>query len=148
MAAFERSAEHGTFVKYCSRCKKEFIGPQEQEVAISYFNKFFAMDKYTVDGFCRQCRTCVSKRNHAKRHNCDPEEMLKAQGGKCAICEIEISLAREAYIKTTAYVDHDHETEIVRELLCHRCNSGLSFLEDRIWFSRAMAYLEKHKVIT
>lgn len=45
----------------------------------------------------------------------DPLEALRAhQGGKCALCE---------QIKPLV-VDHDHETKLVRGLLCYRCNTS------------------------
>lgn len=44
----------------------------------------------------------------------DPLEPLRTyQDGRCAICEEEKRLV----------VDHDHETGLVRGLLCNRCNT-------------------------
>ena len=49
--------------------------------------------------------------------------MHDAQGGLCAIC------GRKQPEKWLA-VDHDHETGVIRGLLCSRCNSGLGQFKD------------------
>jgi 5-methylcytosine-specific restriction endonuclease McrA len=64
------------------------------------------------------------------------ESLLKAQGGGCAICG-----RRPA--KISLHVDHDHETNEVRGLLCFRCNGGLGpFKENVERLLRAVDYLE------
>lgn len=49
------------------------------------------------------------------------EELMLLQSGKCAVCAI---------IPKQLCIDHDHETERVRELLCKRCNSMLGAGKD------------------
>lgn len=58
------------------------------------------------------------------------------QGGVCAVC---------GRVPNAPLVqDHDHETRVVRGLLCHACNSGIGKLGDSIeGLQRAIAYLEK-----
>lgn len=64
---------------------------------------------------------------------------FQAQGGKCAICD------REHVDGRRLYVDHDHHTGTVRDLLCRNCNSGLgNFREDRNLLAEAAAYLARH----
>lgn len=51
------------------------------------------------------------------------QELLKQQGGVCAVCggtDKEKNLA----------VDHDHKTGRIRGLLCGRCNPALGFCQD------------------
>lgn len=58
----------------------------------------------------------------------------------CAICKQPFNYERKAG------VDHDHETNAVRDLLCYRCNNILGMVnddEDLLW--KVMEYLKKHK---
>jgi len=51
-----------------------------------------------------------------------------AQQGECAICYV--SLTPRGRTKTSACVDHNHETGAVRGLLCRPCNHGIGHLRD------------------
>lgn len=64
----------------------------------------------------------------------DYESLLEAQGGTCAICDGP----PDTRWKKLA-VDHDHDTNEVRGLLCMTCNTMLGRLEAR--FDRTMEYL-------
>lgn len=68
--------------------------------------------------------------------------MVEAQGGLCAICQqVPPGEGRMATLR----VDHDHDTGVVRELLCHKCNAGLGmFRDDARLLARAAAYLASH----
>lgn len=69
------------------------------------------------------------------------DEILETQGGVCAICQNECATGRRLA------VDHDHETGIVRGLLCHTCNLGLGALKDDLSLLEAAAkYLIRHIV--
>lgn len=48
--------------------------------------------------------------------------MILEQEGKCFLCE--------TVPKTTLCVDHDHETGLVRKLLCRSCNMALGLVKD------------------
>nr|WP_246078449.1 endonuclease VII domain-containing protein [Modestobacter excelsi] len=62
--------------------------------------------------------------------------MLNDQGGLCAIC-------REA---PAEQVDHDHDTNAVRALLCFNCNGGLGqFRDDPAVLRAAADYVEHHR---
>ena len=42
-------------------------------------------------------------------------------------------------------IDHDHETKVVRDLLCYNCNVGIGLLGDTIGgLEMALAYLKRH----
>lgn len=67
------------------------------------------------------------------------EEMLKEQGGVCEICGKLPGTKRLA-------VDHNHETNQIRGLLCGPCNTLLSHVEHVSEFSKvALLYLERHE---
>ena len=96
---------------------------------------------------CRSCRNERTKKINRDRYNNDPEfrakslattrnaafirrygitadeveAMFDKQGRVCAICREE---------PKTPHVDHDHETGIVRGILCYRCNVGIGYFKD------------------
>jgi len=93
------------------------------------------------------CKTCNNKIPSAKRHkkqlkhqyNITPEAyegLLAAQGGVCAICKKPPKPTRRLA------VDHCHNSEVVRGLLCSNCNLGIGYLQDDPKnLARAIAYL-------
>lgn len=63
-----------------------------------------------------------------------PEEyttIFKHQDGRCALCNEEKKLT----------VDHNHDSGVVRGLLCYQCNSSL-WLLDNVPAGRIMEYLK------
>lgn len=74
-----------------------------------------------------------------KRYDLTPEqydEMARAQGERCAICEQIAVLV----------VDHDHDTGMIRGLLCSVCNAGLGMFHDQTSsLARAIEYLEESR---
>lgn len=72
------------------------------------------------------------------------DEMLSAQGGKCAICKEDCNRSTSERL----CVDHCHETGLVRGLLCFKCNVGLGrFDDDTSILYRAIDYLKKAQSI-
>ena len=64
-------------------------------------------------------------------------KLLELQGGGCAICGKPVSSLRRRM-----NIDHCHETNKVRGILCSGCNTGLGHLGDNIeGLKRAMDYL-------
>lgn len=63
-------------------------------------------------------------------------EMESRQGKRCAICQEP---------GESLNVDHDHNTGLVRDLLCRNCNFGLgAFGDNPGTLQAAIAYLERH----
>lgn len=61
------------------------------------------------------------------------DALLMKQKGTCALCSNDPKV-----------VDHDHETDTVRGLLCYSCNLLVAGLDqDPQWVRRAMTYLKK-----
>lgn len=72
----------------------------------------------------------------------DYNDMLQRQNGVCAICD------KPPKESKNLQVDHDHNTGIVRGLLCFRCNYGMSFFsENPDRMEKAVNYLRKSKVV-
>lgn len=70
-------------------------------------------------------------------HRCP--ELLLLQHGVCAICG-----ASEAGGRGEWHSDHDHETGLLRGMLCHYCNIGLGDFRDSVQLLLAAArYLKK-----
>lgn len=130
--------------KHCSSCD------QIKDVAKFHINHRM------IDGFQSRCKQCVSdyqkknrkrftkrKRNSNLLRNYGIDEnqynfMLWAQENKCLICDKEFGPDR----KDWPHVDHCHETEEVRGLLCTKCNVGIGmFLDDVDRLQRAIQYL-------
>ena len=93
---------------------------------------------------CRKCncakRTPEQQRNSQLKYRYgitleEYSEMQAAQRGQCYICNKEAKL----------FVDHCHDTEQVRKLLCNECNALLGFAYDSPTILRlAASYLEQH----
>lgn len=95
---------------------------------------------------CKPCALDNSRRRDAVRHvtqyGLTAEQfyaMLEAQGGVCAICHQPETRRhwRTGEIKALC-IDHDHETGIVRGLLCGSCNFALGYIKDRPEIAEAM----------
>lgn len=94
----------------------------------------------------RKCADCLkaNRRASARRRHVETtygltedqtERLLEFQLNACAICEGSRSYALN--------VDHDHETGLVRGLLCRRCNKVLRDVRDnRAILLRAADYLD------
>lgn len=114
------------------------------------------------------CKPCQGKRSYAdKLRRGEPErENLKyrcnsfgttvewydrifaEQDGLCALCEKqETHPVRKGGKPRRLAIDHDHEANRVRGLLCFRCNTALHQLElnGLGWAERAVAYLKKFR---
>lgn len=67
------------------------------------------------------------------------DALLLAQAGRCAICGTDKANGRGDKL----HVDHDHESGLIRGLLCNKCNSALGYFNDSPKrLRRAAAYLE------
>jgi hypothetical protein len=87
------------------------------------------------DGLQPECKDCRKARVRAARYGLaldEYEQMLANQDGVCAICHRDRPLV----------VDHCHDSDEVRGLLCSPCNTAIGLLgEDLDRFLDAVAYL-------
>ena len=68
------------------------------------------------------------------------KDIYNNQKGKCAICGTEKILGT----KKGLLVDHDHNTNKIRGLLCTDCNSGIGKLKENIQIlQNSITYLQR-----
>ena len=127
--------------KQCTKCN--------QTKPIAEFNKQ-AKAKDGYQPYCRPCQSEISKdwykenpsKNYLQKYGItieDKAEMAKAQGDRCAICKEPLADA------VTICVDHCHESDQIRGILCHHCNIGLGHFRDSPkLLQRAAHYLDYH----
>jgi hypothetical protein len=73
------------------------------------------------------------------------DAMMLSQGGLCAICKCELVEDLPRSNPRQINIDHDHETGVVRGLLCSACNIGIGQFADSVGILReAIAYLERY----
>ena len=92
--------------------------------------------------------TPTYRRNYLlkKTYNLTPDEyddMVSSQGGRCAICRTDDPQSA----RTKPWnVDHDHDTDKVRGLLCGPCNFGLGAFKDNVdVMAEAIRYVERYR---
>jgi hypothetical protein len=127
--------------KWCPDC--------ERVLPLSVFVRTIA----SATGYSAYCKPCHNRRSRASREKhggsrtyhltrrygitaAEADHLLSLQGGLCAICRIA----------PAQHVDHDHETGVVRALLCFNCNGGLGqFKDDPLLLHLAAFYVEHHR---
>ena len=91
------------------------------------------------------CETCIPDKTAWQRYKLygitQPEFDMKLmeQNGLCDLCGKPFS--GEADMR----LDHCHDQGHNRGILHHRCNVGLSYVEDREFVGMAVRYAEKHR---
>lgn len=109
--------------KTCAHCK------QELDVSCFYWNKD---ERYKAGGhYASRCNACRALHDKLRRYGITMEQLL-ALPEACQICDSTENLC----------IDHDHETEAVRGVLCRECNVALGmFRDDPKRLARALNYL-------
>lgn len=133
-----------TGLKKCCRCK--------QDKPITCFHARLR----NSDGLRSECKACTREAEHTYRRRKPSQgylqklkskyglseddllSMLAKQDGKCGICDSD---------DVRLVVDHSHVTQIVRGMLCHKCNAGLGMFGDSVSIlANAIKYLERSNV--
>ncbi len=151
--------------KTCARCK--------QELPMSMFGRAPRM-KLGLQSYCRPCNSAWAREKYAANRETEAKKnrerararyttelgrrthikalygitwdeylaLLEAQGHACAICQ-----SPEPGGRGNWHVDHEHESKIVRGLLCSTCNVGLGmFKDDPTRLQAAVDYLARSMV--
>lgn len=103
--------------------------------------------------FCTYCSRCLEQgKTYISKKNTiwykykitieDRQQMLEQQNFQCAICNVEIT----GNGVHGPYIDHNHNTNKIRGLLCVRCNTGIGIIEQKgqDWTTKAIEYLRKN----
>lgn len=117
---------------------------QHREYYRTYMQKVRARDRAAFTEYMRGWRL----RKHGLTLD-DYYRILKDQGEVCAICRKQESVQRIGQAAWLLAIDHDHQTNRVRGLLCSKCNQALGLfdddpkrLEDAAAYLRQIATLE------
>jgi hypothetical protein len=117
-------------LKTCPSCKTEKSGLD--------FNKARSKND-GLSSFCKQCNSMRQKEAKFGITKAWFPDTLKAQDNKCVICRSEFTK------ENPPCVDHNHQTDEVRGLLCGRCNFLLGNARESIEIlQKAMDYLVKY----
>lgn len=115
------------FDYYCKLCRRELALLRN-------------LNPEKCDGIREDCR----RRAYKSRYGITPEqkeEMFVAQGRKCASCGSTDPRSKNGWM-----LDHDHETDKVRGVVCQPCNVALGQVRDSIeHLKRLIEYLQFHK---
>jgi Recombination endonuclease VII len=123
---------------YCKACAKEYEKTVRAEARREYMKGYADRNKTHLRQYMRGWRLRLFGLTPEQY-----EERLKAQGRRCAICGGEGIESVDNRLPLV--VDHDHETNRVRALLCNSCNAGLGMFGDNPERLRTAAdYLERH----
>jgi len=93
------------------------------------------------------CNTCIQTKSNYGITVPERNALLEEQSGTCALCEKAIEFKGQTKkgdsSEGVAVVDHCHDKQVVRGILCSNCNRGLGlFYENKNTLLRAIKYLE------
>jgi hypothetical protein len=134
-------------IRTCSKCNKEKpntleffrrgsgtpIGSVCKDCLAVYHQETYV---YTPELAAKRKKYCDANKDRSRdyhrmrNYGVSPEqydEMLKRQGGVCAICH---SAPKVRPKHTILVIDHNHTTGRVRALLCHRCNVVIGMVSE------------------
>ena len=116
----------GTSLKWCKACKENFR-------TLGFYKK------------CERCKQTNSESWFRLQYAitlAQRKDMLEEQNYKCEICKRPANAFQKGL-----HVDHCHETNKVRGMLCAKCNAALGYIEkyikDKDFSLRVDAYLTK-----
>jgi hypothetical protein len=110
---------------FCAVCRGEFL---REDLTIHGRKDYF---------LCSKCKSDINRLDRFGLSPSDYDFLLKLQGYNCAICYKPLKLKQYKFA-----VDHCHDSDDVRGILCVRCNTALgSFGDDPDMILRAAEYL-------
>lgn len=124
-----------TQTKICTKCNKD-------KTLLDFYPKING--KFGKSSECKECFKLRIPSIRLKKKGIEPlnsnDEFIKTlqkQNYRCPICE------RKFNESIKPCIDHDHDTNKVRGIICTFCNSGLGFMNDNInTLLNAIVYLK------
>jgi hypothetical protein len=104
-------------VKKCRLCGRE-KSISKFKSSRTYKNKTY------YHSYCTLCKSKYDRFRSYKLTDKELRQIKKKQDYKCAICK--------TLLKKKFNVDHCHETNVVRGLLCYSCNTALGKFKDDV----------------
>lgn len=111
---------------------------------------------YQYGNKCKLCVTAYDKNNPIKQNTnlikrygasfSEYEKILQSQNNQCAICKITLEelKKRNPRNQKRLALDHCHQTNKIRGILCGKCNIGLGYFDDNIdLLEKAAQYLRR-----
>ena len=118
--------------------KREKLIPCRVCEKIFHRSEYYFYKNGNIKRICKGCRVVDNRRYWVRKKLKEfdaPKEVLPVTNGHCEICGGHSKQLR---------VDHDHETNLFRGLLCASCNLGLGlFQDDPSVLEKAREYLNK-----
>jgi hypothetical protein len=149
---YRNKAKKDGFDEYCKLCRNTYFGTYKKtntgfrstlkRCQKRYYNKHRAVIRAKAAKAAKTRNIPQDRDVYLRRvygiSQTEYDQMLANQGGVCAVC------GKPPGARSLA-VDHDHNTGLIRELLCHRCNTGIgSLMDDPVLVTAALLYLQKH----
>jgi hypothetical protein len=134
-------------------CQKEYQANNREhirELARNWYHKNIETEREKKRLKQQATRASKPHRDKCVKYGITEEEYqkkLENQQGRCAICgNPETEMSRWGAPKMLA-IDHDHETNVIRDLLCARCNKVLGSVKDDPELLQIMiGYIQKHLI--
>ena len=132
----KRKASKDGLQYQCRQCIREQVDRNMPSRQSKYRAEYFQKKYKGSESYWKNTR-----RAHLKRkYGITPETyegLLSQQEGKCGMCGETPRLR--------LVVDHDHNTDKVRGLLCFKCNTFIGYIEtSKDIVGEAMVYMEKY----
>lgn len=113
--------------KICKACKSKYAAKWVKQDRKKFPEKYSIRSKKYRANNPEKVKAKSLRNRLSLRYGLTPEEkkkMFDDQNGCCAICG-----RHQTEIKETIGVDHNHQTNQVRGLLCNRCNLFVDYVE-------------------
>lgn len=110
--------------KFCATC--------ERTLPVSMFGR-------NGSGVHSKCKDCISVSNRMRLYGISAQVVAELLKRPCEVCGATEQGKR-------VHVDHDHQSGVVRGVLCHHCNLALGLSRERPEVLRKLAdYIETHR---